>query len=91
MGAKNATGLDVKRPNRAVKIVDRMSRFHLGSRHFCAADAIASDCRKSNAIGKLASVPTLLIPFRETAGKLLFCPTNDKTPQPPCPFLMTPA
>jgi hypothetical protein len=32
-GAKKVRGLDVKRANRAVKMVDRMRRSHRGSRH----------------------------------------------------------
>jgi hypothetical protein len=54
-GAKKVAGCVVSRPKSAVKMVERMSRFQRGSRHFFESADMAADSRKSKAIGKLES------------------------------------
>ena len=67
MGAKKVTGLDVKTANSAVKIVDRMRRSHLGSRHWSEAFTTCEDWLNTKDRGKAESKPTLEIPCRLTA------------------------
>ena len=63
IGVKNVAGLDVKMPNSAVKMVDKMRRSHRGSRHFSEAPTMGAVVLNSNDSGKLESKPTLEMPF----------------------------
>lgn len=62
-GVKNVAALDVKIPKSAVKMVDKISRSHRGSRHFWEALTIDAVVLNSNDSGKLESKPILEMPF----------------------------
>jgi hypothetical protein len=66
-GVKKVAALVVTSPNRAVKMVERVSRFQRGSCHFPESLTMTDVWLKTKDIGKLESKPTLLTPFRVTA------------------------